>query len=81
MKQPVATARPTKWTRRNIIWNYALNLFMPYLCIIILTFHAMGWRAFEPYAIIVASVFIGRFAFKTGYSVAYCKCKKIDLDL
>ena len=54
---------------------------MPYLCIIILSFHAMGWRAFEPYAILAAAVFIRHFGFKTGYSVAYCKIKNIETDL
>ena len=54
---------------------------MPYVCLVLLSFHAMGWRTFEPYAILAVAVFIRRFGFKTGYSVAYCKIKNIDLDL
>ncbi len=80
MRRPVPVS-PSKWTRRNIIWNYSLNLFMPFLVITILSFHSMGWRAFEPYAILAASIFIRRFGFRTGYSVAYCKKNGIETDL
>lgn len=53
---------------------------MPYVIIAFVSFYQMGWDTFEPYVILLASVFIGCFHFKAGYAVAYCEQKGINLE-
>lgn len=64
----------------NYLINYCLNKFCPYVAIgmiMIFTFEPHNWLSF----LIVPLVFyIDRVSFKTGYSVAYCECKGVDLN-
>ena len=62
------------------ILNFFLNQSMPYVIIAFVSFYQMGWDTFEPYVILLASVFIGCFHFKAGYAVAYCEQKGINLE-
>ena len=62
------------------LYNYILNKFIPFGILIGVSFYSMGWLAVEPYIIFATCVYINNFAFKTGYSVAWCEAKGIDLD-
>jgi hypothetical protein len=60
------------------VLNYALNKFLPFSIIIGVSVYGMGLFAVEPWIIFATSIFINNFAFKTGYSVAWCEAKGID---
>ena len=60
-------------SQAQIIINYTLNKFCPFLIIGFLIFAKFGFVTWEPYAITGLLFFIDRFSFKTGYSVAYCE--------
>ena len=60
------------------IFNYCLNKFCPFLIIGFLVFSNFGFLTWEPYAITGLVVFIERFSFKVGYSVAFCEKRGID---
>ena len=60
------------------IFNYCLNKFCPFLIIGFLVFSNFGFFVWEPYAIIGLVVFVDRFSFKVGYSVAFCEERGID---
>ena len=53
--------------------NYTLNKFCPFLIIGFLVFSKFTFETWEPYAIMVLLLFVDRFSFKTGYSVAFCE--------
>lgn len=60
--------------------NYALNKFCPYIIIGFLLFYNSGLDIYRAAGIILACFFVDKFAFKTGYSVAYCEKNNINLD-
>jgi len=60
--------------------NYALNAFMPFVVVAVLSFNAMGWERIEPYAIFGLMFFASRYNWKVGYSVAYCESMGVDFD-
>tara|TARA_A100001035_G_C27635437_1_gene432045 strand:- start:173 stop:373 length:201 start_codon:yes stop_codon:yes gene_type:complete len=64
-----------------IVLNFALNKFMPFILISFLSFYKMGYQCIEPYAIFALAIFIARFNFKAGYSLAYCEKNNISLDV
>tara|TARA_R110000744_G_scaffold687_4_gene2661 strand:+ start:5975 stop:6184 length:210 start_codon:yes stop_codon:yes gene_type:complete len=64
----------------NAIINYSLNKFLPYLFVVALLFSQIDWETWQPYVILGFIFFIDKFSFKTGYSVAYCESKGLDLD-
>lgn len=65
----------------NAIINYALNKFIPYLIILGLVFSQMDYATIYPYITMGFILFVDKFSFKTGYSVAYCEKNNIDLDV
>lgn len=62
------------------IINYAANKFLPYLLLFIVLFSTISWEKWEPYVIVALIFFIDKFSFKTGYAVAFCEGKGIELD-
>ena len=60
--------------------NYSLNKFCPVFIIAFLLFLNFGFTDWEPYIIIGLVFFIERFNFKTGYAVAYCETRGINID-
>ena len=59
--------------------NYCFNKACPFLIIVGLIFTKFELTTWEPYVIIGLVLFIDRFSFKVGYSVAYCESKGIDV--
>lgn len=49
--------------------------------VIFLIFSKFELTMWEPYAIIGLILFIERFSFKVGYSVAFCEKKGIDINV
>jgi hypothetical protein len=64
----------------NAIINYSLNKFLPYLFVGALLFSQLNWETWQPYVILGFIFFIDKFSFKTGYAVAYCESKGLDLN-
>ncbi len=62
------------------IINFILNKVCPYLCIFVILFTTVGLSNPLCYFIIPFIIFIDKYSFKAGYSVAYCEVKKIDLN-
>ena len=62
----------------QIILNYCLNRFCPFLVLAFLLFSNFLLTQWELYAILASIIFIDRFQFKVGYSVGYCEAKGID---
>tara|TARA_R110000824_G_scaffold134174_1_gene297079 strand:- start:354 stop:575 length:222 start_codon:yes stop_codon:yes gene_type:complete len=60
------------------IANYCLNKYCPFLIILFLLFCNFDLTNWAPYVIIASVIFIDRFSFKVGYSVAFCEKKGID---
>jgi hypothetical protein len=57
--------------------NYCLNKFCPYIVIGTLLFMNLSYSSWEPYVILGMIMWIEKFHFKTGYSVAYCESRGI----
>ena len=68
----------TKLQQFQSIADYCLNKFCPFLAICFLLFSKFELTTWEPYVIIAMILFIDRFSFKVGYSVAYCESRGID---
>jgi hypothetical protein len=64
----------------NIMVNYCCNRFLPYVFVGFLLFWHLGYITWPPYAILAFIFFIDRFSFKTGYAVAYCEKRGIDMN-
>jgi len=64
----------------NTVINYCLNKFVPYGILLFVIFYEMDYLTFYPYVASAFVLFIDRFSFKTGYAVAYCEARNIDLD-
>jgi mannose/fructose/N-acetylgalactosamine-specific phosphotransferase system component IIC len=64
----------------NAIINYTLNKFCPYILIGFLLLYNSDIDIIRSTIILGACIFIEKFSFKTGYSVAYCKKNNINLD-
>ena len=64
----------------NAIVNYSLNKFLPYIMVGVLLFSQLDFMSWEPYVILGFIFFIDKFSFKTGYSVAYCEGRGIDIN-
>lgn len=64
----------------NIVFNYCLNKYVPYLFIGFILFWHLGYETWAPYVVMAFVLFIDKFSFKTGYSVAYCKKNGIDIE-
>ena len=60
--------------------NFCLNKFCPYIAIIAIMIFTVGWEYPFAYLIIPFIMFIDRHSYRSGYAVAYCECKGIDLD-
>lgn len=63
-----------------MVLNFCLNKFCPILIISTLLFLNFGLFTFEPWAIIGLVLFAQKFHYKSGYAMAYCESKGIDLD-
>jgi len=61
------------------IVNYSLNKFCPIFIIAFLLFLNFGFVVWEPYVIMGLVFFVEKFNFKTGYAVAYCESKGINI--
>ena len=62
------------------IINYCLNKFCPLITVAFLVFSKFELTMWEPYVIMGMVLFIERFSFKVGYSVAYCERRGIDTN-
>jgi amino acid transporter len=71
--------RPVR-RRPMMVVNFCLNKFCPTLIIGSLLFLNFDVLSFEPWAIIGLLVFSQHFHYKSGYAMAYCESKGIDLD-
>ena len=60
--------------------NYSLNKFCPTFAIAFLLFLNFNFAEWEPYVIMGLVFFIEKFNFKTGYAVAYCEAKGIEIS-
>lgn len=60
--------------------NYILNKFCPYFIIIMVLYLVLGFTKPLVYIIIPFIIFIDRFSFKAGYSMAYCRREGYDLE-
>ena len=63
-----------------MILNFCLNKFMPTIFIAVLAFYKMGFGSIEPYIIMGMLFFSQHFHYKSGYAVAYCESKGVELD-
>lgn len=59
--------------------NYMLNKFCPYIAIFAVLFILLEFSQPLVYIIIPFVMYIDRFSFRAGYSVAYCESNGIDL--
>lgn len=64
----------------NAIINYSLNKFCPYIVIMFVLFYNSNFDIFRALVVIGACIFVDKFAFKAGYSYAYCKKNNIPLN-
>ena len=71
----------TKLQQFQSIADYCLNKFCPFLIIAFLLFSKFELTTWEPYVIIGLILFIERFSFKVGYSVAYCEKRGINTNV
>ena len=55
------------------IINYSLNKFLPFILVAFVLFTKMGFECWEPYAVMALVLFIDKFSYKVGYSVALCE--------
>jgi len=60
--------------------NFCLNRFCPYIAILFLLFYNSGIDAWKSLAILAFCMFVDRFSYRAGYSVAYCQAKGVNLD-
>lgn len=60
--------------------NFCLNKFCPYLIVFLLLFCNSGLDFWKGAVICIACLFVDRFSFRAGYSLAYCESHKIDLN-
>ena len=61
--------------------NYSLNKFCPYLILGFALFWNTELSPINACVVMAACVFIDKFSFKTGYSVAYCEANNINLEI
>ena len=66
-------------TMNTYMLNYILNKFCPYIAILAVLFILLEFSQPLVYIIIPFIMYIDRFSFKAGYSVAYCESNGIDL--
>lgn len=59
--------------------NYCLNKFCPYFIIVSVLYISLGFSQPLIYIILPFVMYIDRFSFKAGYSVAYCDSNNINL--
>jgi hypothetical protein len=59
--------------------NFCLNKFCPYIAIFSVLFIVLGFSEPLVYLIIPFIMYIDRFSFKSGYSIAYCESNGINL--
>lgn len=64
----------------SLILNYCLNKFCPYVVIFLVLYLLLEFSQPLVYIIIPFVMYIDRFSFKTGYGVAYCENKGLDVD-
>lgn len=62
-----------------ILFNYILNKFCPYVAIVLAMSTCLPFNSWQLYVISFMIIFIDRFSFKCGYSLAYCHSNNIDL--
>lgn len=58
--------------------EYALNRFMPTLCVAFISIYSFGYATWEPYAILGFMIFSNSFNFKCGY--AHCELDKTNWE-
>lgn len=63
-----------------ILVNYILNKFCPYVAIIFSMSTCLPYNSWQLYVISSMILFIDRFSFNAGYSLAYCHSNNIDLS-
>ena len=59
--------------------NYCLNKFCPYIIILSVLFFNSDLAIWKGFIAFGFCLFIDRFSFKAGYSVAYCEARGINL--
>ena len=59
--------------------NYCLNKFCPYVIILGTLFLNSNLEIWKGLLVFAFCLFIDKFSFKAGYSVAYCESRGIDL--
>ena len=64
----------------NSVVNYCLNKFCPYLIIFTMIFINSNLELWKGAIAFLACLYVDRFAFKAGYSVAYCEARGISLE-
>ena len=62
------------------IINYCLNKFCPYLIILFLLLYNSNIELYKCGLIIGACIFLDKFSFRAGYSLAFCEKHNIKLD-
>lgn len=60
--------------------NFCLNKFCPYFVVFFVLYFLLEFSEPLVYIIIPFIMYIDRFSFKSGYSIAYCENKGIDLN-
>jgi hypothetical protein len=60
--------------------NFCLNKFCPYFIIFFVLYFLLEFSEPLIYIIIPFIMYIDRFSFKAGYSIAYCESKGIELN-
>lgn len=62
------------------ILDYSLNKFCPLIIIGFLIFSNLTLNSWEPWVIMGMVLFVERFSFKVGYSVAFCEKNNISTE-
>jgi len=65
---------------KTYLINYTLNKFCPYIIILFLLFYNSGIDPIRAFIVFAACIFVDKFAFNVGLSVAYCKKNNINLN-
>ena len=66
--------------KQSSILAYSLNKYMPYLIVTFLVFFEFGFYRIEPYFIMGLLFFVDKHSFQTGYAVALCEERGVDLE-
>lgn len=64
----------------NSVINYCLNKFCPYIIVVAMLFLNSDLELWRGIVALLFCFYIDKFAFKAGYSVAYCEARGISLE-